>query len=314
VRTDSDLATVRWNAGPLNNGLVFGLAYHLARMLPRWCGYAVADTATWIAYKTLKSGTAALLSNLRVVCPQASQRERRALARLTYRTYARDTADFIRSLSMPPEKVAAMVTPRNHEQFDGLLARGRGVLLVGGHLGNWELGGVVLRQLHGCPLTVVVKAEASPVVHAFRLRMREVLGIDTLEIGQTLDTALRIRALLSANRGVAMLLDRHVGRDSVEVQFFGRPASFLRTPAMIGLMSGAPLLPTFMLRQPDGHFIAQLGDAIVVDASIDREDAVQRATQAFATQLEAQIRLYPHLWYQFYPYWPDGLPGGRARS
>ena len=186
-----------------------------------------------------------------------------------------------------------------------LLARNRGVLLVGGHFGNWELGGVILRQLHRCPLTVVVKSETSPVVNAFRRRMRDSFGIDTLEIGQTLDTALRIRALLAANRAVAMLLDRHLGRDSVEVTFFGRPASFLRTPAMIALMSGAPMLPTSVLRQPDGRFVVLCGDAIFVDPSIARNEAIQRATQAFATQLETQIRRYPHLWYQFYPYWPE---------
>jgi lauroyl/myristoyl acyltransferase len=68
-------------------------------------------------------------------------------------------------------------------------------------------------------------------------------------------------------------------------------------------MSGAPLLPAFMIRQADGRFVGALGDAIVVDSSKPTQEAVALATQAFASQLEQRIRLHPHLWYQFYPYW-----------
>jgi KDO2-lipid IV(A) lauroyltransferase len=181
-------------------------------------------------------------------------------------------------------------------------------VIVGGHFGNWELGGVALRLLHGYPLTVVGKPEASPVVGEIRRHMRESLGIETLEIGQMLETALQIRRLLAANGIVAMLLDRHIGRDRVDVTFFGRPTAFLRTPAMIGYLSGAPLLPAFMIRQPDDRFVGELGEAIIVDSKKPTELAVQEATQRFATQLEARIRAHPHLWYQFYPYWRTAAP------
>ena len=135
-------------------------------------------------------------------------------------------------------------------------------------------------------MTVVGKAEASPVVGEIRRRMRESLGIETLEIGQMLETALQIRRLLAANGIVAMLLDRHLGRDRIDVTFFGRQTAFLRTPAMIGYLSGAPLLPAFMIRQSDGRFVGRFGDPIVVDSTKPTEDAVRAATQAFAAQLE----------------------------
>ena len=77
---------------------------------------------------------------------------------------------------------------------------------------------------------------------------------------------LQIRRLLADNRIVAMLLDRHIGRDRVDVTFFGRRTGFLRTPAMIGYLSGAPLLPAFMIRQADDRFVGVLGDPIVVDS------------------------------------------------
>jgi lauroyl/myristoyl acyltransferase len=303
MRTDSDLSAVRWHAGALNNGLIFGATYHLVTRLPRAGSYAIGQVGTWLAYHLMRDGTRAIIDNLRVVRRDATGRELERLALLTYRSYARDTIDFIRSLVMKRTEFEPMMAAFDAGRLDDLLAQRRGVVIVGGHFGNWELGGVALRLLHGYPVTVVGKAEASPVVGEIRRRMRESLGIETLEIGQMLETALRIRRLLAANGLVAMLLDRHLGRDRIDVSFFGRPAGFLRTPAMIGYLSGAPLLPAFMIRQADGRFVGALGDPIVVDSTKRTDDAVRTATQAFAAQLEDRIRVSPHLWYQFYPYW-----------
>jgi Kdo2-lipid IVA lauroyltransferase/acyltransferase len=304
MRTDSDLSALRWHAGALNNGPIFGATYYGVTHLPRACSYAIGDVGTWLAYHTMREGTASLIANLRVVRPHASEQELRKLALVTYRSYARDTIDFIRSLEMNAESLAPLMVGHDHGPLEALLLRGRGVIIVGGHFGNWEFGGVVLRVLNRCRLAVVGKSEASPAVGEIRRRMRESLGIETFEIGRMLETALQIRRFLASNGVVAMLLDRHIGRDQIEVTFFGRPTQFLRTPAMIGYLSSAPLLPAFMIRQADGRFAGDFGDPIVVDATQPTETAVQAATQDFARQLEQRIGANPHLWYQFYRYWP----------
>ena len=304
MRTDSDLSAVRWHAGTLNNGLIFGATYYGCTHLPRGCSYGLGHVGTWLAYHLMRQGTCDLVDNFRVVRPQATDKQLKQHALLTYRSYARDTIDFIRSLAMNRSQLEPMMATFDNRPLDEILAHGRGAIIVGGHFGNWELGGVALRLLHGYPLTVVGKSEASLTVGAFRRQMRESLGIETLEIGQMLGTALQIRRLLAANGLVAMLLDRHLGRDRIDVSFFGRPTGFLRSPAMIARLSGAPLLPAFMIRQADGRFAGWFGDAIAVDEVKPVEESVQRATQAFADQLEQQIRANPHFWYQFYPYWP----------
>jgi len=296
-------AAPRWHARGLNNGAIFSATYHGVARLPKRCSYGIGYTGTWLAYHLMRDGTQGLLANLRVVRPDASERELRRLALLTYRHYARDTIDFIRSLSMTPRQLAPLVAEFDSGRFEQVLALGRGAIVAGGHFGNWEMGGVALRLLRGYPLSVVGKPEPSPGVGVLRQRMRESLGIETIEIGQMLDTALQIRRVLGANGLVAMLMDRHLGRDRVEVSFFGRPTFFLRSPAMIASLAGAPLLPSFMIRQPDDRFLAVCGDPISIDPSLGVEDAIQKATQAFASQLEARIRTTPHLWYQFYPYW-----------
>jgi KDO2-lipid IV(A) lauroyltransferase len=302
ARTDEGL-TVRWHARGLNNGLIFAATYHGVTRLPRRCSYGIGHVGTWIAYHLMRDGTRALVENFRVVKPQASERELERLALRTYRSYARDTIDFIRGLSFTRDEFEPLVAELHSDRFDELLAEGRGVILVGGHFGNWELGGLALRLLRGYPLTVVGRPEPSPIVNEFRRRMRDGLGIETLQIGRMLDTALQIRRALAENGVVAMLLDRHLGRDQIEVTFFGRPALFLRSPAMIAYLSGAPLLPSFMIRQPDGRFAGVCGDPIRPNPSLSPDESVMEMTQAFAAELERRIREHPHLWYQFYPYW-----------
>jgi lauroyl/myristoyl acyltransferase len=298
----------RWHAGALNNRLVFGATYQGVTRLPRWCSYRIGDAGTWLAYHLMRRGTTSLIDNFRGVRPWAAERELKQLARQTYRTYARDTIDFIRSLEMRPEQLEATVAYDNACVLDPLLALGRGVILVGGHFGNWELGGIALRQFKRCAVAVVGRPEPSPAVGALRRRMREQFGIESIEIGHMLETALLLRRVLAANTVVAMLIDRHFGRDRIDVTFFGRQTPFVRSPALIARISGAPLLPASMIRQADGRFVGWFGTPVYVDAAEQGDAPLHRATQAVAAQLESQIREYPHLWYQFYSYWERSRP------
>ncbi len=304
MRADSEFSQ-RWSATALNNGVIFGMTYHGVRRLPLACSYAIGDTGSWITSQLARDRTLALVDNLHVVKPEASERELHELALLTYRTYARDTIDFIRSLTATRAEFQRKMALFHCHTLDRVRVEKRGAIVAGGHFGNWEMGGVAVRLILEYPMAVVGRPEPSPAVGRIRKQMRESLGIETVEIGQMLETALQIRRLLAQNYLVAMLLDRHLGRDRVDVTFFGRKTPFLRSPAMISQMSGAPLLPAFMLRRPDGRFDGWFGEPIYADRAVPTEQAIQVATQAFAAQLEAQIQQHPHLWYQFYRYWSD---------
>ncbi len=100
-----------------------------------------------------------------------------------------------------------------------------------------------------------------------------------------------------------MLLDRHLGKDYVEVEFFGKPAFFLRTPALLAFFSGAPLIPSFVYRDEADRLVVECGPAIDVPREGDRDANLRAATQAVAATIERQIRARPHYWYQFYSFW-----------
>ncbi len=295
----------RWTLHGLNNGLVFGATCRGVRVLPRRVSYAIGDACTWVAGRIMRETRGALVDNLRAVFPDERLGDLERRARMTLRSYARDVIDFLRALQLPIERAEPMFHygPEHARLFNDLLGKGRGIIAVTGHYGNWELGGVAMSRIFKLPLTVVAMAEANNGVNAIRRTIRDNLGVETLEVRRSLDTALQLRKRLADNRVVAMLMDRHLGRDRVQVNFLGRPTWFLRTPALMAYLSGAPLVPCFIERIEGTRFSITNTAPIYVDAREQRDAAIQRATQLFADQLELRIRRQPQYWYHFYRYW-----------
>jgi KDO2-lipid IV(A) lauroyltransferase len=295
----------RWTLHGLNNALIFRLTLAGVRRLPRRVSYAIGSAGSWLAWRLMTDTNDAIADNLAAVCldePLASRR-RRALE--VYRSYTRDSIDFIRALSAPDEEVRAMFSAdaADIERFRGLVAAGRGAIIVTGHFGNWESGAILMRRVFELPLTVVAMREANDQVNEMRRRIRDGIGVATLEVRQALDTALQIRRELAANRAVALLMDRHLGRDRLPVTLFGRRAWFLRTPALLAYLTGAPLVPCFIERTGPGRFRAILGELIELSPDEPRDAALARAVQAVADALEARVRARPECWYHFYRYW-----------
>jgi len=299
-----------WHPRGLNNEWIVGATYAGVSHLPRRMTYGMGHVGAWLAYRFQPNGTAALVENFRGIFPDRSEAELRALALRTYRSYARDTVDFMRSLDQPADVIRRRVSRLETAAFDAALARGRGAIALSGHFGNWELAGVLLRRFTTYPLSVVAMREPDAEVSRIRYRLRAKLGIETIEVRQQLETAITIRRLLQQNRVVGMLLDRHVAKDYVQVTFFRRPAYFLRTPAMLAFFSGAPLIPSFVYRDEDDRLVVECGPAIEVPRTGDRDENIRAASQAVADVIERQIRARPHYWYQFYRFWTsqDAVP------
>jgi KDO2-lipid IV(A) lauroyltransferase len=303
----------RWTLHGLNNGVIFGATCRGVAVLPKRVSYAIGDAGTWLAWRLMPQTRRALADNLRALFPDERPRALERRARVTLRAYARDVIDFLCALDLSPDRANALFeyAPEHVELFRTLLAQGRGILLISGHYGNWELGSVAMRRVFNLPLTIVAMAEASDDVNRFRRDIRDRLGADTLEVRKSLDTALQIRRRLADNSTVALLMDRHIGRDAVDVTFLGRRARFLKTPALMAFLTGAPLVPCFIERIDGGRFRVSPGDPIFVPTTRPRDEAIRQAAQEFADQLGLRIRRHPEYWYQFYRYWDaqgDPLP------
>jgi lauroyl/myristoyl acyltransferase len=300
-----DVIPRRWTLHGLNNGMIFGATCRGVAVLPRAVSYAIGDVGTWLAWRLMRETRGAIADNIRAIFPDESERSLQRRAREMLGAYARDVIDFIRALRAPATGRQALFDyrPEDAQLFHDLLAKGRGIILVSGHYGNWEVGGVFLRRIVNLPLTIMAKTEPSLEVNRLRREIRDLLGVDTIEVRKSLDTALQIRRRLADNHVVAILMDRHLGRDRVEVQFLGRQAWFLKTAPLMGFMTGAPLVPCFIERIAPGLFRVRPGTPIIVARDRPREEAIAIAAQDFADQLSTRVRAHPELWYHFYRYW-----------
>jgi lauroyl/myristoyl acyltransferase len=292
----------RWTLHGLNTGGIFGFTYHGVRTLPRAISYAIGHVGAALVARTQPKSTDALVDNLRAIWPGEPERFLRRRSLEVYRSYTRDVIDFFRAINPGGTGIDFDYSQSVVETARRLHAMGRGVLLISAHFGNWEAGGLLALELK-LPLSIVAMREASPAVARIREDIRRRLDIQTIEVRQSLDTAFQIRAALAANRFVAVLVDRHAGRDRVRVSFLGRQAYFLRTPFVMAALTGAPLVVCSIVRTAPGCFAASLGTEITATAVTDRDAWIQDAAQKVADEIGAHIMERPECWYQFYRYW-----------
>jgi KDO2-lipid IV(A) lauroyltransferase len=287
----------------MNNGAIFGLTYHGVRRLPRAVSYAIGYAGSPLVARLAPKAIAAVADNLRAIFPDESEAALQARALETYRSYTRDAIDFLRALDDPHIEQAFDFSEDTRRHALELYQDGRGAMLVTGHFGNWEAGGLMMSRVLGLPLTVVAMREADDTVNRIRNDIRNQIGIETIEVRQSLDTPLKIRAALARNRFVAILVDRHMGRDRVEVRLFGRQAWFLRTPLLIAALTGAPIAVSTVERRGPGRFHAWMGAPIRMPPTMTRDEWIPCAAQQIADAIAARVTARPECWYHFYRYW-----------
>ncbi|MFZ0828762.1 MAG: MMPL family transporter [Verrucomicrobiia bacterium] len=186
-------------------------------------------------------------------------------------------------------------------------ARGKGVLLVTPHLGNWEFGGEFLVQ-HGCKLVVLTQPEPDPRLTEMRQNSRRLRGVETLVVGEDMFAFVEIIRRLQAGATVALLVDRPPAPTAVKVELFDK--SFLASNAVAELAraSGSAIVPTYIVRQRD-HYLAQMLPEIAYDrAAIGNREARIRLTQEILRAFEPAIRQHLTQWFHFVPIWPEQKP------
>lgn len=233
--------------------------------------------------------------------PELSAAQRRAVLAAHYRELGRVWSEYAwmpELVRMPDGPSFGMV--RGVEHLERL--RGRGVILLTGHFGPFELMGARLGRLN--PVDFVVKPLSNPLVEAMLRRGREACGVGTIPLGSSVRGALRA---LRAGRWVAMLADQDARRHGVFVPFMGRPASTPAGPARLSIATGAPIVMGFVERRPDGRL-----DLEVLPPMTARDpqapDAVRELTARHTASLESRVRRRPELWFWLHRRWKTAPP------
>ena len=185
--------------------------------------------------------------------------------------------------------------------------RGRGAIFITLHLGNWEHGGLLLKQL-GIPLTILSLAEPDDGLTDLRKAARARYGVNTLIIGEGNFAFVEVIKRLQEGADLAISLDRPPERGvGVPIEFFGQRFAASLAAAELARASGCALIGVTIVRRPTGFAVRVLPEFQYDRRALGSREARAALTQQILRAFEPEIRDNIEQWYQFTPIWGAGI-------
>jgi Kdo2-lipid IVA lauroyltransferase/acyltransferase len=286
---------------------------HLPLPFARLLARIVGRIRYYFSSPALRNG---ITSNMRVVLAYRAQKrgipcdgdDLRTFVREAYRNFALYLMEFFRIPLWTPATVRKNVEVEGLERLDRALAKGKGVIVLTGHIGNWELAGICASLL-GYPVNAVALPFRSRRIAGIFIARRQMKGVKVILTGAGPKEILHV---FRRNQLVAVLGDRLFTEKGYEVMFMGRKTLLPRGPATLAVKTGAPYLPGFLIRHGGGYRLV-FEDFLEAPAELPEHDRIQMLLEKGAKVLEDYILAYPGQWLNFSPLWQetDGRPGTR---
>ncbi len=245
-------------------------------------------------------------ANLRVVLDStpATANEVNSLVRRSFKSYGAYWSDVFHLAHMSKRRVLRSFIDHDLAPVRSILDAG-GTILALPHLGTWEMGGLWLHH-QGFSVLSVAEPASSPQLTAWFTRERARLGLVVHQLGERTTAAL----LEGLSRGeiIALVADRDIVGDGIEVTMFGRSTSLPGGPALLALRSGRPLVPCAIYQQPHGRYLPVALESVATDRRGSLREDIARITQDLATAFEVLIAGAPDQWHVFQPRFHEVSP------
>ncbi len=278
---------------------------------PPWVVKALAFLFSTLAFLLLKNQRRRIEKNLLYITGKNSK----SLSFRLFQNFGLCIAHFLQSPTLVnkilPYCRFDLTTLRRAEK------KGKGVILLTAHFGNWELGGILLAKI-GLPLSVIVEPIQEKLFATYNY-YRSRFGLEVIPYNQP-------RKLLSAiksRRIVVFLADRSLSKKGVLVPFFGKMRVFPKGPAYFSLKYGLPIIPGYVLLSTSPLFLSGRKEKkeryfyhLVTEGEItyhptgNFEQDVEELTKLISQRIEGWIREHPTQWFVFEAEWQDGKGEG----
>jgi KDO2-lipid IV(A) lauroyltransferase len=274
--------------------------------LPRFLHPPVATLAALIFFLVLKRERSAVTGNLRRVSGKSGIALRWKVYRVFY-----SFCDLMVSYCFVPQATHSQLLDMLVDSDGGTarinqcLAKGNGLILWTAHVGNWEFASRLLSMYGRVNVARVVEDNPAEIT------LRNLMSSDrvkTVDLKQGIPATLELLQALRRNEIVAMQGDRVYQRHTFEMPFFSRPTSFPVGPFMLSQVSGAPVLPAFVIRRGWLRYQVLMGDTIAAvppQGKCGGEDASLYGAMCEAVRfLEAALVTHHDQWMNFFDFWP----------
>lgn len=279
-------------------GFAYLLGWKIVRLLPETFAYRIFQAIADRSSRKRGKSYLRLRENLRRVTPDLRDEELDILASTGMRSYLRYWCEAFRLPSWSQERLTGSVSIDGGDRFRDLVAQGRGVVVSLPHSGNWDHAGAYFSAT-GIPIiSVAEKLRPERVFRAF-LRYRERIG---MRIYSAADNVIPILEKHLANgEVVALVADRDLSKNGVEVQFFNGVAKMPSGPALLALRNGSYLIVAHVTYTSHGIHI-KFSEPLTSSASAEQEkivDLIQQSARIF----EEGIRQSPEDWHMLQKIW-----------
>ena len=288
------------------NYILYKLGQFIALHFPLKIAYKLASFFSDLHYLVADKDRIAVRENLKVIFPEKSESEIRKIRLMMFRNFAKYLVDFFRFSKLDIEYIRKNIRLENLHYLDEALAKGKGVVILTAHIGNWELGGVVVALL-GYPFWVVALPHKYKSVNDFFNFQRELKGVKVIPLGRAVRQCLNV---LKDNGVIALAGDRDFTEKGVVLDFFGKPTFLPEGPAAFSLKTGSSIVPGFMLRDQDDKFTLRMEKPIELNPSYievfynsNKNERLKEIITQYNVIIEDYIRKYPEQWYMFRRFW-----------
>lgn len=219
--------------------------------------------------------------------------ETKKITKESYQNLGITLFEMVKLRTYTDEQISDLVKFSNLELIDELLSKGRGLILLTGHYGNWELLAYSTGLFSKLKVNVIIKNQKNKLFDKYIIENREKSGNKMISAGN----AAREIVNIIKNKGiVALIVDQSADPNKdVFVDFFGRPAATYEAPAALALKFNIPILISYSVRQKDNTYKATIYELDHSDLSYNKKD-ITELTQRHVKHLENQIKDVPGQW------------------
>ena len=263
----------------------------------------LSDTIGWLAYYVVADARKKARKHLTMCFPQKTQQEINKIIKTIFKYEAKN---FFEMLNFPKmsDKFFDSIAKMQQEQkeiFNKLLERKKGLLLLSGHIGNWEMIAAGIAKYY--PLNVIAKKIYIDELNDMLVKYRSMKNVKVILRSEPSSARKMLKALRN-NEILGMLIDQDTSVQSVFVDFFGKPASTPLGLASIALKVGSPVVLSVDKRLPNGKHQFVISDEIIPPESTgDFDTDVKNFTAKLTKYLEDFIRENPEQWVWFHERW-----------
>ena len=270
----------------------------ILRRLPYRSASAVGSVFGKILHLFDKKHRKIAFDNLRASFPGKTEAELNDIIKKLYDNMGRSFTEFLYLPKLPLEKLKTLIKVKGEEHLKAAIKKGKGVIVIVSHFGNWELMGA--RYTEYGTSTVIAFPQSNVLTDKVITKYRTNAGMQIIFTGNAVKDIFRA---LRNKEMVGFLADQDAHGEGVFIDFFGRPASTNRGPAVMALKTKAAIITSFIAREKDNTFTLHIEPELPLVDTGDFEADVRKNTENWSMVLERYVREYPEQWFWVHRRW-----------